>query len=111
MKKSIKAALFSAFAYPGAGHFYLRQYAVGCILSGAFSVPLFFIVRDMLNKADQIVAQILNGNIPLDISGINESMSNLMSVTETQEMKMTFFFMFIIWGIGIIDSYRQGLRV
>jgi hypothetical protein len=33
MKKSMKAALLSAFVFPGAGHFFLKKHITGTVLA------------------------------------------------------------------------------
>lgn len=108
MKKSVKAALLSALVYPGTGHFFLKKYYLFVAFVCAFSVPLYFVVRDIFTKAEQIVAQIKNGEIPLDVTAISESLSSSMAGDATQELNTKMYFMIIIWLIGIIDSYRIG---
>ena len=108
MKKSIKAALLSAFVYPGVGHFFLKKYYHTAVFACAFSVPLYFIVSDIFTKAEQVVAQIKNGEIPLDIAAISESLSSSMAGDATQELNTKVYILVIIWLISILDSYRIG---
>ncbi len=61
MKKSMKAALLSALVYPGTGHFSLKKYTWGGIFAGTFSVPLYFMITDIISKAEQVVEQIKSG--------------------------------------------------
>jgi len=108
MKKSVKAALLSAFVYPGVGHFFLKKYALCTVFICAFSVPLYFIVSEIFTKAEQVVEQIKNGEIPLDIAAISESLSSSMAGVDSQELNIKMYLLVIIWLIGIIDSYRIG---
>jgi hypothetical protein len=108
MKKPIKAALLSAFVYPGAGHFLLKKYYHTAVFAFTFSVPLYFIVSEIFAKAEQVVEQIKNGEIPLDITAISESLSSAMSGDATQELNTKVYILVIIWLISIIDSYRIG---
>ena len=108
MKKSIKAALLSALIYPGAGHFFLKKYVTCSALMSVFSVPLFLVISETVNKANEIVEQIINAKVPLDTVVINDAISTLIYGTETQELSMKFYLMLIVWVISILDSYRLG---
>ncbi len=108
MKKSIKAALLSAFVYPGTGHFFLKKYTSCVVFACAFSVPLYFIFSEIMNKAGQIAEQITKGELPLDIAAISESLSNSVTAANAQELNIKMYALVIIWFIGIIDSYRIG---
>lgn len=104
MKKSVKAALLSALVYPGAGHFFLKKYALCAVFSCTFSVPLYFIISEIVAKAENIVEQIKNGEIPLDIAAISESLSS----ANAQELNIKMYVLVIVWLLGIVDSYRIG---
>lgn len=108
MKKPMKAALLSAFLYPGAGHFFLKKYTLAGIFSCTFSVPLYFIISEIMVKAEQIVEQITKGEIPLDIAAISASLSNSITGANAQELNIKMYALAIIWIIGIIDAYRLG---
>ena len=108
MKKPVKAALLSTFLFPGAGHFFLKKYALCVVFSCTFSVPLYFIISDIMTKAEQVLDQIKKGDIPLDITAISESLSSSTVGLDTQELNIIMYALIIIWFIGIIDSYRLG---
>ncbi len=108
MKKSAKAALLSAFLYPGAGHFFLKKYAFSVAFACAFSVPLYYIISETTTKAMHIVEQIKNGEMALDITKISESLTSAAVGLDTQEVNIKMYAVIIIWLIGIIDSYRLG---
>ncbi|OUS29993.1 hypothetical protein A9Q98_05570 [Thalassotalea sp. 42_200_T64] len=108
MKKSVKAALLSALVYPGMGHFFLKKYAVCAIFSCTFSVPLYFIISGIITKAEHVVEQIKNGEIPLDIAAISESLSRSIVGVDVQELNIKMYVLVVIWLIAIIDSYRLG---
>lgn len=108
MKKPIKAALLSAFLYPGAGHFFLKKQTLGIVFACAFSVPLYFIFSEIMTKAEQIVEQITKGELLLDITAISETLSNSVTGANAQELNIKIYVLVIIWLIGIIDAYRLG---
>ncbi len=109
MKKSIKAALLSALVYPGVGHFFLKKSLMGVIFAGVFSIPLYFVISEIIAKAETIVDQITSGEIALDSAVISASLSNSMSGVEGQALDMNIYVLIIIWVVAIIDSYRRGM--
>ncbi len=107
MKKSMKAALLSAFVFPGAGHFFLKKHITGAILAGATFASLYFLVSRMVERALQITEKIQRGDIQLDIAAITELVSKPTS-TETLLLNITSAILIVFWIIGIADSYRIG---
>lgn len=108
MNKSLKAVLLSALVYPGVGHFFLKKYATCIALVSVFSVPLFLLISEIVGKANIVVQQIENGEIPLNIAVISESFSSITSDTDTQGLNIKIYVMIAVWLIGILDSYRVG---
>ena len=106
MKKSIKAALLSAFLCPGAGHIYLKKYLFGSILILVAFTTLFVITSKAVEKASVISEQIAKGEIPYDMEVIRDLISKSQSPEEIQQINtMTLIFIFA-WFVGIFDSYR-----
>jgi hypothetical protein len=108
MNNPMKAALLSAFIYPGMGHFFLRKYAMCVVLVSAFSVPLYFIISEVFSNVERVVEQIKNGEIQLDIAVISESISSSVTSVDAQEFNIKMYVLVIVWLVGIIDSYRLG---
>jgi len=108
MKESVKAALLSALVYPGVGHFFLKKHIMCVVLIIAFSIPFYFIISDLIVKAEHVVEQVENGQIPLDISAISESLSQSTVGVAAQELNFSMYLLVIIWLVGIVDSYRIG---
>ncbi len=106
MNKSLKAVLLSALVYPGAGHFFLKKYAMCIALVSVFSVPLFLLISEIVGKANIVVKQIENGEIPLNIAAISESLSSIISDTYAQDLNIKIYVIAAAWLIGILDSYR-----
>jgi hypothetical protein len=110
MKKSIKAALLSAFVYPGVGHFYLKKNLIGTIFVCAFTLPLYFIILEIIEKAEHIVEKINKGEIPLNVAAISESLSSSTLGGEAQTLTMPIYFLLFIWFIALINSYILGRK-
>jgi TM2 domain-containing membrane protein YozV len=108
MKKSTKAALLSAFVFPGAGHIYLKKYLPGVALIGASLVAGYYLITKSVEVALQIAEKIQSGEVQLDATAITELVSKQITGTETQLINIATPTIIICWVIGIIDSYRVG---
>jgi hypothetical protein len=110
MKKPLAAMLLSALVYPGAGHLFLKKYKAGLAFVCVFSVPLFLVISETVTRANQIAGKIIQGEIPLDVAAITESLANITSPAESQEFTIKSYLMCIVWAIAIADSYRAGRK-
>ena len=108
MKKSMKAALLSAFVFPGVGHIYLKRYIPGVVLVGASLAGIYYLTSNAIERSLQIVGKIQSGDVPLDVTAITELVSKQSTGTEAQLLDIATTVIFICWIIGIIDSYRVG---
>ncbi|MFT5282661.1 MAG: hypothetical protein ACI94Z_001493 [Yoonia sp.] len=108
MKKSVKAALLSALVYPGVGHFFLKRYAISAVLFCGFSVPLYFVVSEIFAKTEKVMEQIRNGEIPLNIVAISESLAHLTTSVDSQQLNIKIYVLVVIWIIAIIHSFKLG---
>ena len=108
MNKQLKAALMSALVYPGAGHFTLKKYVPCFAFAGVFSVPLYLVISEIMDKTNKIVEQITTGVIPLDIAAITAAVSNMTSGPEAQHLSFKINILIFVWFIAILDAYRVG---
>jgi len=90
------------------GHFFLKKYVAGFALVSVFSIPLFLVIGEIVNKTNQVIERIENGDIPLDIEAITEAISNLTSGSEAQELDVKIYVMIVVWIIAALDAYRLG---
>ena len=111
MKKTEKAVLLSAIVLPGSGHFFLKRYISGFLLSGTALVASYFLISGVINKALDIADKIKRGDIPPDIAVITELVAQQPSGTELQSLNTAMMFLMVAWLIGIVDSYRVGRRL
>ncbi len=108
MKKSTRAALLSAFIFPGAGHLYLKKYIPGTVLAGISFIALYQVVSETVEQAYRISEQLLNGTAPLDAGAITELIAGQSAAAGTQSLNIAMSAFLLCWLIGIIDSYRAG---
>ena len=108
MSKAIKAALLSAFVFPGTGHFFLKKHIVGSLLAGAALASLYLVISRMVERALLIVEKIQLGEVQLDVAAIAELISKQPTGTDAQLLSIAWTVLIISWLIGIVDSYRVG---
>ncbi len=108
MNIALKSVLLSALVYPGAGHFFLKKYRACIVFVVVFSVPLFSVINDIVDRADQVVELIIKGEVSPDIASISESLSSLSNDSNVQALNFQIYIMLIVWVIGIYDAYRQS---
>jgi len=107
MNKAIKAALLSAFVCPGAGHFFLKKSKTAALFFAAFCFSFYFIIKAVLVKAQQIVDQMVSGQIPLDVASVSQNISEVMA-NSVHSLNVQMSLLLVIWALSIIDSYRLG---
>jgi hypothetical protein len=108
MKKPMKAALLSAFVFPGTGHFLLKKYFAGAVLAGTAIAALYFLTTKTLERALQLTEKLQSGEVPLNAATITELASRPATGSEAQLLNVAVTFLLISWLVGIIDSYRAG---
>lgn len=108
MSQSLKAALFSAFVFPGSGHFLLKKRVHGSLLAGVSILCVWALLSTALEKAQEISFKIQSGEIPLDINRITEEVSKQVAGGGTQLADIATYLLLICWLLGIVDSYRVG---
>jgi len=105
MNKSLKAALLSALIYPGIGHLSLKRYLSAIVLIIGFSIPMILLFKQIIEKANQVVAQIEHGQVGMDISSISNAL-NTTAGGSMQTLNSYTYLMLAIWVIALLDIYR-----
>jgi TM2 domain-containing membrane protein YozV len=108
MSKTLKAVLFSAFVFPGSGHLYLRKPVQGSLLIAVSIACITILLFVAVDKAQQISAKILSGEIPLDVTRIIEEITKHAATNGAQWADISTYLLLICWLIGIVDSFRVG---
>jgi hypothetical protein len=108
MKKSMKAALLSAFLFPGIGHYFLKKYIAGTVLVGTAFAALYLIISSAVSRALEITEKIQRGDVQLDVTAITELVSKQPTGTEAHLLDIATAVLIITWLIGIFDSFRVG---
>lgn len=108
MNKSLKAALLSALVFPGAGHFFLKKYLRGALLTGATLAAFAVIISQAVARAQQIAEQIQRGEVRLDVTAIAEAVTKQAAGADTDLLNLASAVLLSCWLIGILDAYRSG---
>ena len=108
MRKSLKAALFSALLFPGSGHFLLRKYVRGALLAGISIICLYVLVSTALEIAQQISDEILSGQIQLDSARIVDEVTRRSADNSSLPASLSTYLLLACWLVGIVDSWRVG---
>lgn len=108
MKKSTKAALLSAFVFPGLGHLFLKKYIAGLILVGVSFSGIYYLASKAVERALEITAKIQSGEVAPDIATITALVEKQSTGAEAQLLSIATVAFVICWLVGIIDSYRVG---
>lgn len=108
MNKPIKAALLSAFLFPGAGQFFLKRYFLGAGLASAAFLTIYLIISEAIDRARQIVEKIQSGEVQLEVTTIAELVSRQSIGTDSQQLTIATAILTISWLVGIVDSFRVG---
>ncbi len=107
MRKSIKAALFSALLFPGAGHFLLKHYLRGLVFLITALLCIWFLFNYAFNEASVIAEQMTNGTLPIDPEAIAKLVTNPPGETQLKLQAATWI-LIVCWIIAIVDSFRIG---
>jgi TM2 domain-containing membrane protein YozV len=108
MKKYKKAALLSAFLFPGAGHLLLKKYISGGIIMGISAMAIYVVVTHAITRAIHISEQILAGEIAPDVHIIMNALTLQVSDADAQTLDRATILFISLWAISIIDTYRVG---
>jgi hypothetical protein len=108
MSHAMKAALFSAFIFPGSGHFLLKKHVRGTLLAGVTILCVWVLLSIALEKAQEISLKIQSGEIPFDLGRITEEASKLTASSGTLQADVATYLLIICWLAGTVDAYRVG---
>ncbi len=108
MKHRIKAALLSAFVFPGLGHIVLKKYGAGAVLAGTALTALVYLVAKAVATALEISDKIQRGEVQLDTGTVTEIVSGQAAGADSLLLNIATIVLILCWVTGIVDSYRVG---
>jgi len=109
MKGSYKAALLSAFVFPGAGQFYLKRYWVGLVIMFLAFSGLGYMIWSAtvfaLNRLDDVMVKMQGGT--MNLQELSDIVGSKM-LTADPYYNAIFYIIVCLWIFSIIDAYRIG---
>ena len=105
LSKRNLALLLSALVFPGSGHFVLQRKARGCLFLVPALVALAIVLRQIMARLDQVMAQIDSGALPLDVQLIMEKVEAL-SANDGPAMTLAVCVLVACWIASLIDTWR-----
>ena len=111
MRGTKKAVLLSALLFPGAGHYFLKQYLQAILLSAVACCGLYFLIVETVVRSQRIAEQILADEIAYDIATIAKLASTNSAGSDGQLLNAATTAVALAWLIGIVDTYRVGRRL
>ncbi len=107
MKPSSKAAILSAFVFPGVGHISLKHYISGGIIIAIAAVATIIILSNIMGLAWDIAHQIESGEMTFDLLAITEMVREA-SYNGSTTVSLATTALIGSWLVSVIDSYRIG---
>jgi len=108
MKLSTKAALWSAFAIPGAGQLILKRYLSGSIFIIISVISLTVIIVKLFDFAYSLANQISSDAVKLDMAGTIGVLGNSIVDAKVHIISIAVLVFFVTWIVSIVDAYRIG---
>jgi hypothetical protein len=110
VKTPIKAALFSAFILPGAGHWLLRKYPFAIIYSAFSLIAVLYISGFVIYEAQAIVEDIVQGKMPVDTDVVSTFIERIYS-QRPFNVKVASYGLALIWLLSIVHAYISAKKV
>jgi hypothetical protein len=104
LSKRNLALLLSALVFPGSGHFVLGRKARGCLFLVPALVALVLVLRQIMARLDQVMAQIDSGALPLDVQLIVEKVDAL-SANDGPAVTLAMSVLVACWIGSLIDTW------
>ena len=103
--KRTQALLLSALVFPGSGHFLLGRKARGCLFAVPSLIALALVLRQIMARLDQVMAQIDSGTLPFDPQLIMEKVEAL-SANDGPAMTVAVGVLVLCWIASLVDTLR-----
>ncbi len=109
MNKPLKAALFSAFIFPGAGQILLKKYVSACYFIAFAGVGLYLLFSSLMARAQEIIDKIQSGEVAVDLTTII-ALVHQQSITNTGPLRPALILLLVVWLVSVIEAYRVGKK-
>lgn len=109
MNKPLKAALFSALIFPGAGQLLLKKYISATYFAVFAGVGLYLLFSNLMSRAQDIIDKIQRGEVSADLATITE-LVNQQSSTASDSLSPALIILLVAWLVSVVEAYRVGKK-
>lgn len=109
MNKPLKAALFSALIFPGAGQLLLKKYISATYFAVFAGVGLYFLFSNLMSRAQDIIDKVQRGEVSTDLATITE-LVNQQSSTASDSLSPALIILLVAWLVSVVEAYRVGKK-
>jgi hypothetical protein len=109
MNKPLKAALFSALIFPGAGQLLLKKYISATYFAVFASVGLYLLFSNLMSRAQDIIEKVQRGEVSADLATITE-LVNQQSSTASDSLSPALIILLVAWLVSVVEAYRVGKK-
>lgn len=110
MNQSTKAALLSALIFPGVGQISVGYKKRGWSVIGLSAVFLFLIIREIMQRAYSVIAEMQKTGTVINIEEISRTTSDLVNFSDNVFLNTMLILFIMGWVVSIIDAYRLGKK-
>jgi len=108
MKKSVKALLWSALAFPGVGHFYLKRHTRGLAWFVPALTGTILYIRGVFQEVDYVMDKLESGTVAIDPVAIATMLD---TVPHSLVTDIGFWIFVLCWIGGTVDAYLLGTQI
>ncbi len=105
MKPTTKAALLSAFVFPGAGQLYVGRKRVGYLFIVLAALGLFAITALLMSLVNILMEQIIAGTMQPSIGDITQAMLAFADSPEGSNYAKAKWAVLAVWLASVLDAY------
>ncbi|RLV59519.1 hypothetical protein D5018_11660 [Parashewanella curva] len=110
MKLSVKAALYSAFVCPGAGHLLQGYKYRGYGFIALTLISLVTLIKPILDVSQRIADQIVSGELPLDPAAIMKTIHQSVYSEILVTANLGLILLIACWIVALLDCIREGVK-
>jgi hypothetical protein len=108
MKTALKAALLSAFVFPGMGQMYLKRHVRGLIQMILVLAGLGILIAKATLRALQVLDKIQVQGGAMDMNAVSNLAATSSATSSDPYSQVILFAIIGCWVFSVIDAYRLG---
>jgi len=109
MNTPLKAALFSALIFPGAGQLLLKKYMSACYFAAFAGVGLYLLFANLMTRAQDILDKVQSGEVSADLATIM-ALVHQQSATDTESLSPALIILLVAWLVSVVEAYRVAKK-